>query len=235
MEKTALLNAIDSLRRFLYKSLIVIAFGSVISFIYARDLARLLVKAVNIQTYYLSLPEALFTSFEIALFGGMFFTVPIIALLAWHDFKNTMGFKPFQRFMVFGSGVLLFYAGSLFCYFFVLPSGIKFLLSYESEPIRALISIEKFVIFCTAMIFAFGITFEVPIVLFLLGRMGIVKSATLSKTRRYAILCITIAAAVITPTPDVYNMMLLAVPMYILYEAGILLMKIVERRTKGNI
>ncbi len=234
MEKTRLLQAIGFIRRFLYKSLIIVAIGSIGSFIYAKDIAYLLVKVVNIKTYYLSLPEVLFSSLEIAFFGGIFFTMPIIALFACHDLRDIIGFKLFHRFVFIASGVILFYTGCLFCYFIVLPSGIKFLLSYESEPIRAMISIEKFVIFCTTMIFAFGATFEVPIVLFLLGKMGIVKSTTLGRTRRYAILIITIASAIITPTPDIYNMMLLVVPMYILYEIGIILIKIVEKRKGQN-
>lgn len=63
-----------------------------------------------------------------------------------------------------------------------------------------------------------------------LGKIGIIKSQSLSKTRRYAVLVVTVIAALITPTPDVYNMMLLGIPMYILYEAGIILMKIVEKK-----
>ncbi len=82
------------------------------------------------------------------------------------------------------------------------------------------------------MIFAFGVTFEIPIILLLLSKKGILRSQTLTKTRRFAILFITIASAIITPTPDVYNMMLLAVPTYFLFEVGILLMKINERRQK---
>jgi sec-independent protein translocase protein TatC len=96
-----------------------------------------------------------------------------------------------------------------------------------------MISVEKFITFSAAMIFAFGITFEVPIILLGLNKKGLVKSKTLTRTRRYAVLLITIAAAVITPTPDIYNMMLLAVPTYVLYEIGILLMKISERRNKN--
>jgi sec-independent protein translocase protein TatC len=94
----------------------------------------------------------------------------------------------------------------------------------------AMISMHRFLVFCSAMIFAFGLTFEVPIVLLMLGKVGLVKSRTLSKTRRFAALFIVIGASIITPTPDIYNMALLAVPTYLLYEIGILLMKMNERK-----
>jgi sec-independent protein translocase protein TatC len=93
-----------------------------------------------------------------------------------------------------------------------------------------MISVEKFLLFCVAMIFAFGVTFEIPIIMMVLGKTGIVKSQALVKRRRYAIFAVTVAAALITPTPDVYNMALLAIPMYVLYEAGIVLMKLTEKK-----
>jgi sec-independent protein translocase protein TatC len=82
------------------------------------------------------------------------------------------------------------------------------------------------------MIFAFGVTFETPLFLFLFKRLKIVNYEMLAKKRRYAILIIAIFSAVITPTPDVYNMMLLAVPTYLLYEAGLVMIKIDELRSK---
>jgi len=130
--------------------------------------------------------------------------------------------------------VALFYVGSIFCYNIVLRSGIKFLLGYEGNNLKAMISVERFISFSSAMIFAFGITFEMPVALLALNKKGMLKAQTLTKKRRYAILVITIAAAVITPTPDVYNMMLLAVPAYMLYEIGILLMKMNERKDRSR-
>ncbi len=111
----------------------------------------------------------------------------------------------------------------------MLPSGIGFLLSYQGGVLKAMISTERFVHFCITMVFAFGAAFELPIILLVLGKLGIVTSKKLSKTRRYAVLIIVVAASVITPTPDVYNMSLLAVPLYLLYEIGIILMRIAER------
>lgn len=230
MEREKITSFLADLRRVVLRSLGVVVVSGIISFVYAKDIIRLLLRVANLQVYYLSLPEVFFTTVELALYGGVFFAFPIIIYLIWHELKGVLGIKPIYGYLFVFFAVVLFYGGSLFCYQFVLPSGIKFLLSYEGGTIRAMISVERFVLFCTAMIFAFGVTFEIPIIMMALGKIGIIKSRSLSKTRRYAILVVIIAAALITPTPDIYNMMFLAVPMYILYEAGIILMKMVEKK-----
>jgi sec-independent protein translocase protein TatC len=230
MERKKIIAFLTDLRGVILKSLGAVVISGVISFIYAKDIIKLLLKMADLRVYYLGLPEVFFTTVDLALYGGVFFAFPIIVYLIWHELKGVLGIKPIYGYLFIFFAIVLFYGGSLFCYRFVLPSGIKFLLSYEGGAIRAMISVERFVLFCTAMIFAFGITFEIPIIMMVLGKIGIVESRSLSKTRRYAVLVVTLAAALITPTPDVYNMILLAVPMYILYEAGIVLMKLVEKK-----
>jgi sec-independent protein translocase protein TatC len=230
MERQKIIAFLTDLRSVILKSLGAIVISGIVSFIYAKDIIKLLLKTADLQVYYLSLPEVFFTTVELALYGGVFFAFPFIIYLAWRELRGILGIKPIFGCLFILFAIVLFYGGSLFCYWFVLPSGIKFLLSYEGGAIRAVISVERLVLFCTAMIFAFGVTFEIPIIMMALGKIGIVKSRSLSKTRRYAVLVVTIAAALITPTPDVYNMMLLAIPMYILYEAGIVLMKLVEKK-----
>jgi sec-independent protein translocase protein TatC len=230
MERQKIIAFLTDLRSVILKSLGAVVILGIISFIYAKDIIKLLLKTADLQVYYLSLPEVFFTTVELALYGGIFFAWPVIICLTWRELKGAIGIKPVYGYLFIFFAIVLFYGGSLFCYRFVLPSGIKFLLSYEGGAIRAMISVKRFVLFCTAMIFAFGVTFEIPIIMMVLGKIGIVKSRSLSKTRRYAVLVVTVAAALITPTPDIYNMMLLAVPMYILYETGIILMKIVEKK-----
>jgi sec-independent protein translocase protein TatC len=230
MDRVVVVLVLEGLRRFFVKSLIVIAVSGIGCFVFSKDILKFLLKAANLKVYYLSLPEVLLTSVQVAIFAGIFVALPAVIFLLWHELKGLTRLKPLQGYLFVISAVLLFYCGSAFCYYLGLPSGIGFLVGYQNETLKAMISVEKFTRFVTAMIFAFGITFEVPIILLVLGRTGILKSRVLTRTRRYAILAIVIAAALITPTPDVYNMMVLAVPMYVLYEIGILLMKIGERK-----
>jgi sec-independent protein translocase protein TatC len=232
MEREKVVYLLTGLKRFVLEALIVVGASSTICFILFKDILHLLLKTVGIKVYYFTIPEVFFSSVELAIYGGVFFSFPFIIFLLWYEFKNAVSLKPFESCLLIIFSIMLFYAGGIFCYRIVLQSGIQFLLGYEGNELKAMISVERFISFSSAMIFAFGIAFEVPVILLGLNKKGIVKSKTLARTRRYAILIITIAAAVITPTPDVYNMMLLAVPMYILYEIGILLMKMNERKDK---
>lgn len=230
MERKKIIDFLTGLRSVVLKSLGAVVLSGIVSFIFAKDIIQLLLKIADLKVYYLALPEVFLTTVELAFYGGIFFALPAIIYLIWHEIKDIINTKPLYSCLFILSAIALFYGGSLFCYLFVLPSGIKFLIGYEGGAIKAMISVERFVSFCIAMIFAFAVTFEIPIIMLVLSKAGIVTSRVLSKTRRYAMLFITIAAALITPTPDVYNMMLLGVPMYILYEAGILLMKMVEKK-----
>jgi sec-independent protein translocase protein TatC len=93
-----------------------------------------------------------------------------------------------------------------------------------------MISAGKYVSFCTFFVFGFGLTFELPLILALLSTLRVVSAAFLTRNRRYAILLIAVAAAVITPTPDVFNMSLMGGPLYILFEIGVILVKVIERK-----
>ncbi len=231
MERERIALLLRASKKFIYKALIVIAAAGFLSFFYSKGLLSLLLKKADIKIYYLSLPEVFLSSIELSIYAGLFFAIPVVIYLAWHEFHSATGISAVQGYMFIVAAIILFYVGSLFCYSIVLPSGIKFLIDYgKGNNIMAMISMQRFVVFCSAMIFAFGLTFEVPIVLLMLGKVGLVRSKSLTKTRRFAALFIVIGAAIITPTPDIYNMALLAVPTYLLYEIGILLMKINERR-----
>jgi sec-independent protein translocase protein TatC len=232
MNREVVFRSLAGVRQYLFKALAIVVVSGIVCFVFSKDLIRLLIKSVHIEVYYLSFPEVFLATVEIAMYAGVFFAVPFLIYLVWHEFRSVSGLTATQGLAFIVFSILLFYTGSIFCYYVVLPSGISFLLGYGTGHIKAMISVKRFVVFCSAMIFAFGVTFEVPIILLILNKVGLVKSRTLVKTRRYAILVITIASALITPTPDIYNMMLLAVPTYILFEIGILLMKLSEKKAE---
>ncbi len=138
------------------------------------------------------------------------------------------GFGLTKRFaaMFIISALVLFYAGASFCFFVTLPFGINFLLGYQSEVIKPVISVGKFVNFTGLFLLGFGLIFELPLVMTILCRLGLCHYSTFSRVRRYAILIIAILAAILTPTPDVVNMALMGIPLYLLYEIGILIAKL---------
>jgi len=232
MERQKLISFLTSLKRFSVKGLIFVALSGAVCFVFFRNLLNMLLGKVNIEVYFFTFPEVFFSSVELSIYAGVYFALPVLVGLMWYEFKDFINIRTYEKWLFASFAVLLFYTGSLFCYAIVLKSGIKFLLGYEGDLIKAMISVEKFVRFASTMVLAFGLTFEVPVILIALNRLGIVKVKTLSKTRRFAILFITIASAIITPTPDIYNMMLLAVPTYALYEISIIIMKFNERKKK---
>lgn len=235
MEREKIIAGLTGVRKVILKSLAFIVAAGIASFIYSKEMLLLLVKATGIKVYYLTIQEVFLATVQLALFAGIFFALPVIIYLAWHEMKGLYKIKPIYGYLLVFAAILLFYGGSLFCFKIVLPSGVSFLVAgYESPALKAMISVERYLLFSTAMIFAFGVTFEVPLILLALGKLGIVKANMLVKTRRYAILGIVVASALITPTPDVYNLGLLAVPMYVFYEIGILLVKMVEKQKAKN-
>jgi len=170
LERKNIISLLTNLRSIILRSLGAVVILGIISFIYAKEIIKLLLKTADLKVYYLSLPEVFFTTVELALYGGVFFAWPVIVYLGWREFKGAIDIKPVYGYLFIFFAIVLFYGGSLFCYQFVLPSGIKFLLGYEGGAIRAMISVERFVLFCAAMIIAFGITFEIPVIMMVLGK-----------------------------------------------------------------
>lgn len=129
----------------------------------------------------------------------------------------------------------LFLAGLAFGWFFTIPAALQFLLNFgTSGRIITQPSLSDFLQTVSMLLLWNGVVFELPAVVFLLARLGLVNTRQLASTRRYAIVVITIVAAIITPTGDPYNLLLLAIPMYLLYELGIVLTRFAPKRKMGD-
>ena len=125
---------------------------------------------------------------------------------------------------------ILFLAGAAFCFFLVLPFAIKFLVGYGEGEMIPIITASNYISFAGMMMLAFGLSFELPIIGFFLGKIGLISARALSKARPYAIVVILFVAAILTPTPDIFTQLLLAVPLYILYEATIIIIRMTGRK-----
>jgi sec-independent protein translocase protein TatC len=232
IRREEIFQALTQLRKGLLQIIAVIILSGIIIFPFAKKLLRLLRDtSLKIDLVAFSIPEAFLSLLKLTLYMSLFSSIPIIFFYVWKAVSPLFR----SRGMNSGSTVLitaifLFYLGAFFCFFITLPFGVQFLLGYQSAHIKPMISVEKYVSFCTFFIFGFGLTFELPLILALLSYLRVVNAAFLTRNRRYAILLIAIAAAVITPTPDVFNMALMGGPLYILFEIGVILVKIVERK-----
>jgi sec-independent protein translocase protein TatC len=223
-------NIIIILERF-KKELIEIAsvvfLFSVIGYFFSRVIQLHLEELIGDKLAYFSPQEPFFAIIKISFLSGLFFSFPFIFYKVWSGVSNKYGFKKrLTTLLVTAGGVILFLSGAALCYWAVLPFGIKFLIGYETEDMIPYISIGKYINFCGGMILAFGFSFEMPLVMLILGRIGLVASSMLVRYRKYAILIIAILSAIITPTPDAYSMMLMTVPLVILYEVSIVLVKL---------
>jgi sec-independent protein translocase protein TatC len=224
-------QALSGLRKgLLHIGIVVFLFG-VAAFPFSKTLLRHLHTPLNEDLVAFSIPEAFVALLKMSLFTSLFFSVPVIFYRVWKAFSPLFRLKGLKSSLFLLSAALfLFYLGASFCYFVTLPFGIRFLLGYQSAQIKPMISIGKYVSFCAAFIFAFGFIFELPLILALLSTLRVVNASFLARNRRYAILLIAILAAVLTPTPDIFNMTLMGGPLYILYEVGVLLVKVIERK-----
>lgn len=168
------------------------------------------------------LPDGFFTEMQIGLIAGLFLVSPMIFYQLWAFIAPGL-YKEEKVFLLpiaFFSG-LFFIIGGAFCYFITFPVAFKFFLTYNSEHMRAMLSATEYMSFSLHLLFAFGIIFELPLVVFFLSRIGIISANWLKKMRRYAILAIVIVAAILSP-PDVLSQLLMCIPMLVLYEVSIL-------------
>jgi sec-independent protein translocase protein TatC len=232
IKREEIFQALTQLRKGFLQIIIVIILSGIIIFPISKEWLRFLRDtSLKIDLVAFSLPEAFFSLLKLTLYTSLFSSIPVIFYYIWKAFSplfRSRGLNPGNGVLV--TAILLFYLGAFFCFFVTLPFGVQFLLGYQSATIKPMISAEKYVSFCTFFIFGFGMTFELPLILALLSYLRVVNAAFLTRNRRYAILLIAIAAAVITPTPDIFNMALMGGPLYILFEIGVILVKIIERK-----
>jgi sec-independent protein translocase protein TatC len=120
----------------------------------------------------------------------------------------------------------------LFCFFLLLPFAVPFLITYKTEHLKPIIKLADYIDFTLKFMLAAGAVFELPLVMIILGRMGIINPELLTRFRKYAFLIAFIIGGILTPTPDVFNMTLMSLPIYVLYEIGILGVRFFGRRRK---
>ena len=185
------------------------------------------------KLYFFSVAGPFLAHVKLALFAALYLIMPLMMTVLWRAIGKPFGVDGRQLFFFIFFTCLLFYAGTIFCYLITLPFGIKFLLGFSSEELKPVISVGKFVNFVTIFILAFGTIFELPIFMVFSAKVGVFSRKFFENNRRYAVLLIAILSALLTPTPDIVNMLLMGGPLYLLYESGIIILKVL-RFTPGD-
>ena len=173
---------------------------------------------------------------KVAFIIGIVFALPVIAYQVW-AFVSPALYQREKRVMipVLGGATFLFAGGVALAYFIVLPLTLRFLLGLQTGSLQSMIKAADYFGFAITMSLAFGLAFELPIVIVALTALGIISARTLNRFRRHAIVLCFVGGAVITPGGDVMSMMALAVPLYLLYELSIVLATIIERKRERRI
>ena len=219
---------ITELRRSIRGLGISILLATAAIFFLSPELLRLVQHHLADQLYFFSVAGPFLAHVKLALFAALYVIMPWIMAVLWRAMGKPFGVEGKQLFSFVLFTCLLFYAGTLFCYFITLPLGIKFLLGFGSADLQPVISIGRFVNFTTIFILAFGVIFELPMFMVFMAKVGVLTRGFYERNRRYAVLLIAILAALLTPTPDVVNMLLMGGPLYLLYEAGIIILRIMR-------
>ncbi len=231
-DKISILGHLNELRSRFIKSLIALVVGTGISAVFTfRVLEFLKGPAGDTPLVYIDPTEFITTYFKVALLGGFILAMPVV--LYQMVMFAAPGLTPREKRYVLVSvpGIILsFAAGVVFAWFVLIPPALNFLLNFGGDVAEANIRIGRYINLILALTLWVGLSFQTPLVMTLLSRLGVVKPASFAKRRKMAIVGAFIAAAVFTPTFDPVNQTLLASPIIVLYEIGIWLSKLANRR-----
>lgn len=242
--KAPLIEHLIELRSRLLKSVIAIILMFIVCFYFATDIYNILtvpyLQAVGtdkpVEMIFTAPQEWFFTQMKLALFGALFLAFPVVASQVYMFVAPGLYKNERQAFLPFLAATpILFVLGASLVYFFVMPMAMGFFLSMEQTggegkvAIQHLARVSEYLDLIMVLIFAFGMVFQLPVVLTLLGRAGLLSSQSLKDKRKYAIVIGFIVAAVLTP-PDPISQIGLALPTLLLYEVSIVSVRLIERQ-----
>ena len=229
-QKLTILSHVTELRNRLIKSVIAIAIGSIVCFIFRDYIINILkLPAGGVDLQFIEMTEMMGTYMRVSLFGGIALAMPYLV------YHGIMFISPALTrrekkyvYIILPWVALMFIAGVAFGYFILVPPATKFLLTFGSNIATPFIRVGNYISIITRLLLAIGLIFEMPVVTTFLARIGVIKPKWLSDKRKVAIIFAFIIAAIITPTFDPINQSLVAIPLIVLYELSILLAKLVK-------
>ena len=248
-EKSGFISHLIELRQRLINSFIFLFSFFVVCYFFSEEIYSFLVQPyadavkddnVNRRLIFTALQETFLTYLRVSFFAALFVSSPIILMQIWKFvapglYKNEK--KAILPYLI--ATPILFLFGGMLVYYLIMPLAIKFFLSFEASSINSALPIQleakvnEYLSLVMKLIFAFGLSFQLPVILSLLARVGFVDSVFLKERRKYVVVIIFVAAAILTP-PDPITQIGLAIPLLILYELSIFSVKIIEKRKNKN-
>lgn len=234
-ESTVIMH-LEEIRRRIIICLVALIIASIIGFTFVDKIRRLLLlPAGQIQLIYINPTEALIVNIRVAILFGIILAMPVF-IVQFFAYILPALYKNEKRVlvpMVFAM-LVMFIIGILFSYKIAFPFTIKFFLQFASSDLVPMFTITEYISFVTKFLVLFGVVFQLPLLFIILGAMNVVDSSILSKSRKYVIIALAIIAAIITP-PDAISQLMVLIPLWILFEIGILLVKVIQlRKSRKN-
>jgi sec-independent protein translocase protein TatC len=241
-----IIEHLDELRKRLFISVVAIAVGAVVGFVlYERIFALLLgpyrdalevlppdqIAGAGLRgkLVYSSPVEPFLTFLKVGFFTGFLVALPVVLYQLWRFITPGLTSRERRLAVPFVLVSVLLFAGGVVFAFTVAPRGLRFLFSFGGESLVPLLTVDRYFGFLMFLILAFGLGFELPLVLLFLAGAGVIDSTQMRRWRRWALLGTAVFAAVATPTQDPYTMLLMWVPLYLLYEGAILVARLMKR------
>lgn len=223
-----LILMVGELRKYLFIMVGAIVLTTLLFFNLSNQLFHFLQSHLHQKLVFFAVTEPFLAHVKLALATALVVLMPLLTTFFWSALAKPFALTKLNLLSFIFFTTVLFYTGAAFCYYITLPFGINFLLGYESAQVKALISIDHFVTFVALFVMGFGLIFELPMFMVFASKVGLCPRRKFEEFRRYAVLAICIIAAVLTPTPDAVNMALMGIPLYMLYELGIIIIKIMK-------
>ncbi|MGC9966693.1 MAG: twin-arginine translocase subunit TatC [Syntrophobacteraceae bacterium] len=228
--KMPLIQHLEELRTRLLICFLAVGVGFVISYFFSRQIFEMLMRPwVNamppgqpVKLIYTAPHEAFFVYMKVSFISGTLLAVPVILWQLWRFVAPGLYAKE-KKYMlpVMFCSCVCFVSGVSFGYFVVIPVAFKFFASFSSEFITPMLRTTEYLAFANKMLLCFGLSFELPVFAFFLAKLGVLNADLLKRKRKWAVVVILIAAAVLTPSPDVVSQLLMALPLLVLYEASV--------------
>ncbi len=225
------LDHLEELRWRLVKSVLAVVVMAGASFYFRDQLFDFLVRPLgDIELHFTEVTGSFYAYLKVSLITGVVLAVPIVFYQFWAFVSPGLYHREKAAALpLVMTSTVLFVIGAGFCYYVVLPLALDFLIGFSEGLLNPIVTVNSYISFAGLLLVAFGVGFELPVVAYLLGRMGLITAPFLARGRRYAIIIILIAGAIITP-PDVFTQVLLAGPVYLLYEVSIIVVRITGRK-----
>ena len=248
-EKSGFISHLVELRQRLINSFIFLFSFFVVCYFFSQEIYSFLVQPyadavkddnVNRRLIFTALQETFLTYLRVSFFAALFVSSPIILMQIWKFIAPGLYKNEKEAILPYLIATpILFLFGGMLVYYLIMPLAIKFFLSFEASSINSALPIQleakvnEYLSLVMKLIFAFGLSFQLPVILSLLARVGFIDSVFLKERRKYVVVIIFVAAAILTP-PDPITQIGLAIPLLILYELSIFSVKIIEKRKNKN-